>query len=254
MGSVLSCRTVMFASAEEAFRYFPEAGIRCAEVPPPGDGDYAALAALAARHGVRITTFATGVAVDDPASVAGLKDVLTGAASVGVEHVFVSVKASEETPFADAVAGLRDLAATAVALGTLICMETHPPFGANAAAARRTIEAVDSPGLRFNFDTANVYYYNEGVDSVSQLEAVVDLVASLHIKDTDGGYRSANFPEVGTGVVDFAGVFGLLAEAGFTGPCALEVEGGHVAGVDAAGRLAFLKRCVAHLDDIGALA
>ena len=167
--------------------------------------------------------------------------------------MFVSVKASDETPRAEAIAVLRDLAQDAVDLGVVICMETHPPFGTNAAVAQETIEAVGSAGLRYNFDTANVYYYNQNVDSVGQLAAIVDLVAALHIKDTDGGYHSPNFPEVGTGVVDFPGVFGLLQEAGFTGPCALEVEGGHVKDVDSAGRLAFLKRCVAHLDAIGVL-
>ena len=147
---------------------------------------------------------------------------------------------------------LRRLADHARTRSVTVCMETHPPFGANADAAAATIGDVGSEGLRYNFDTANIYYYNDGADTVSELAKIVALVASVHLKDTDGGYHSPNFPELGRGVVDFPGVFELLGRHGFRGPYTMEVEGANVQGVDAAGRLAFLRRCMDYLRSIGA--
>jgi inosose dehydratase len=79
--------------------------------------------------------------------------------------------------------------------------------------------------VRINFDTANVYFYNHGVDAVAELERLAEFVAAVHLKDTDGGYRHWHFPALGRGVVDFGGVFRVLDEAGYAGPYTLEIEG-----------------------------
>jgi len=50
-------------------------------------------------------------------------------------------------------------------------------------------------------------------------------VRSVHLKDTNGGYRTWYFPALGDGVVDFAGVFHLLNDRGFYGPFTFELEG-----------------------------
>jgi sugar phosphate isomerase/epimerase len=132
-------------------------------------------------------------------------------------------------------------------------METHPPLGENGDKAKKTLDAVDHPGLRFNFDTANVYYYNEGTDTITELKKVAQYVASVHLKDTDGGFKSPNFPPLGQGIVDFKGVFDVLRDVNFEGPYTLEIEGANVSGLDAQGRLEFLRTCVAFLHDMGAV-
>lgn len=252
MANVIACRTGMFGSAEEAFRRFPEAGLFHAEAPPPGDGDYEALASSAAAAGVTISTLATGLALDTDETAAAFNAVIDGAAAIGVPKIFVSAKAGEGVSDDESLARLRGTANYAEVRGITICMETHPPFGTNGDLARATIEAVGSEGLRFNFDTANVYYYNEGTDTMAELRKVAGLVAAVHLKDTDGGFKSGNFPEVGTGVVDFPGVFELLGTLGFSGPYTLEVEGALVRDLDHDQRLAFLGRCMDYLRSIGA--
>ncbi|MBT3377670.1 MAG: sugar phosphate isomerase/epimerase [Lentisphaerae bacterium] len=253
MANVIACRTGMFGSAEAAFERFPEAGILNAEAPPPGDGDYAGLAASAAAAGVTISTLSTGLPLDTDETAAAFNAVIDGAAAIGVSKVFVSAKAGEDVPRDAVLSRFRVTADYAAAQGVVICMETHPPFGTNGDLAKATIEAVGSPGLRFNFDTANVYYYNENTDTISELKKAADLVAAVHIKDTDGGFKSGNFPEVGTGVVDFPGVFELLGGLGFEGPYTLEVEGALVKDLDHDQRLVFLRRCMDYLDSIGAV-
>jgi sugar phosphate isomerase/epimerase len=211
------------------------------------------MAALARSHGVTIATIATHVVLDSDATAAALHSVIDGAQSIHVPKVFVSAQAAADVPWEMVIARLRQAAEYAWQRNVIICMETHPPFGANGDMARKTLTSVGHPGLRFNFDTANIYYYNEGTDTITELEKVADLVASVHLKDTDGGFKSPIFPPIGAGVVDFRGVFRILGKVGFTGPYTLEIEGDNVTKLDAAGRQEFLRTCVDYLHRVGAM-
>jgi len=254
MANIISCRTAMFGDVEVAFRRFPEADVLHAEVPPPADGDYAALAAKAAANGVTIATLATQLNLETDETTQAFLPVIDGAAEIGTPKIFVSAKAPDTVPRDRVMGRLRETARYAEDHDVTICMETHPPFGTNGDVARSTLTEVNSAGLRYNLDTANIYYYNEGADTVTEMKKVMDLIAAVHIKDTDGGYHSPNFPPVGTGIVDFPTVFELLGERGFEGPFTLEVEGANVRDKDEEGRLEFLQDCVAYLRSIGAMA
>ena len=145
-------------------------------------------------------------------------------AVLGTRYMFVSVKAGQ-TPLDTVYGRLREAGDVAASHGVTIVMETHPDLITNADTARRTMESVNHPNVRVNFDTANVYFYNEGVDGVEELRRIVDYVAAMHLKDTDGGYRSWHFPALGRGIVNFRDTFEVLDRAGFDGPCTLEIEG-----------------------------
>jgi sugar phosphate isomerase/epimerase len=253
MAAMISCRTGMFGDLETAFEQFPKADMFYAECPPAPGGDYPAMAALAKAHGVTIASLATGLHLDTDEQAAAFRPVIDGAAEIGVPKIFVSAKASEAGKFEEALGRLGELAKYAAGKGVTICMETHPPFAENGDKARLVIESIGSAGLRFNFDTANIYYYNENCDSVAEVKKVADLVGSVHLKDTDGGYKSPNFPPVGQGIVDFPAIFEVLAAVGFQGPYTLEIEGAHVSKLDTAGRLQFLKDCVAYLRSVGVM-
>lgn len=250
MGNVISCRVGVYASLEEAFTKLPETGIQHAEVGASADTDYAALAKLAADSGMTISTTATGCEVGNPESMANFAKIVEGTASIGTSKMFVSIKGAEGVERSALMAGLRETAERAAALGIALCMETHPPFGHNAAEALRTVEEVGSDGLRTNFDTANIYYYNENVDGCEQLEKVAQIVGAVHLKDTDGLPKSANFPVLGQGVVDFPRTFEILGAIGFTGPYTLELEGTSVAGKDEEGRHAAVVACMDYLKSI----
>ena len=253
MPNILSCRTGVFGSVEAAFERLPQAGICHGEVPVPGDGDYAALKSKADAAGVGIATLATGLNLQTEETTLAFRRVIDGAASIAVPKIFVSAGAGEGVSRETAIGRLRETAAYAHEHGVSVCMETHPPFGTNGDVARQTLTAVDNPGVRFNLDTANIYYYNEGADTVTELRKVAEWVGSVHLKDTDGGFHSGYFPPLGTGVVDFPAVFRILGDLGFRGPYTLEVEGTAVGGLDVDGRVDFLRQCVAYLTEIGAL-
>ncbi len=179
--------------------------------------------------------------------------VIDGAGDIGVRRIFASIKGGPDTPRETIVSRLRQTAEYARERDVVVCMETHPPFAENAEKAMATLDEVDHPGLRFNFDTANVYYYNEGTDTINELKQCAHGVASVHLKDTDGGFHSPNFPPIGQGVVDFAGVFEILGATGFSGPYTLEIEGANVQGLDMDGRMDFLRQCVEYLKANGAM-
>lgn len=251
MVAKISCRTSMFGNLDTAFQNFPLAGVFLAECPPAPQGDYPVMAAKAKANGVTIASLSTGLHLDTDEQAAAFLPLIEGAAQIGVPRIFASCKASSAELFEPALARLGELARKAAAKGVAICMETHPPFAENGDKGRLVIERIASPGLRFNFDTANIYYYNEGCDAVAEVRKIADLVGSVHLKDTDGGYKSPNFPPVGQGIVDFPAIFAVLEGSGFQGPYTFEIEGAHVDKLDPAGRLQFLKDCMAYLQRIG---
>ena len=251
MANTISCRTGLFGDVATAFEQFPKLGIQHAEVPPPEDGDYAGLAARARDAGVAIATLATSLRLDSDATAHELRPVIDGARGISVPRIFVSVGVPEGAGRGDVIQRLRETAEYAAERDVTLCMETHPPLGTNGDVALATLTEVDCLGLRSNFDTANIYYYNEGTDSVTELKKVAPFVGSVHLKETEGGYHSDHFPALGRGVVDFPAVFRILGEHGFTGPYTLEVEGGAIRGADTEGRLEFLRECVDYLRGIG---
>lgn len=253
MANIISCRVGVFGGSDEAFENLPKAGVFHAEASPPEDGDYGKLAAAARKHGVTIATLATGLHLNTEATAADFLPVIDGAASIQVAKVFCSVKPAEDGSQETSMQRLRDTVVYAAERGVTLCMETHPPFGTNGDVIRQTMAEVGSPGLMYNFDTANIYYYNENMDAVEELRKSADLVGSVHLKDTDGGYKSSNFPPVGKGIVDYASIFKILGDRGFEGPYTFEIEGANIKGLDQEQRVAFLKECVDYLRGLGVM-
>jgi inosose dehydratase len=124
------------------------------------------------------------------------------------------------------VAGLRQIGDVAGGLGITIALETHKGPTQNAAAMLALMSEVDHPQVRLNFDTANILYYNAGVDVAEELEMVKDLVRNVHVKDSRGRFEDWYFPAVGDGgSVDFTRVRQVLDGVGFRGPYTIEIEG-----------------------------
>lgn len=121
---------------------------------------------------------------------------------------------------------LQQIANAAQELGIIYCCETHPGACQNSRSMLRLLEQVNHPSIRINFDTANVLYYNEGLDVASELQAVLPLVRHVHLKDSNGKYRDWYFPSLGDGrAIDFGQIRDILSAAGYDGPCSLEIEG-----------------------------
>ena len=81
-----------------------------------------------------------------------------------------------------------------------------PSLVHNADVALKTMEATDHPNIRINFDTGNISFYTDGTDAVTELKEIAQYVVSTHLKDHSGNFDEWDFPTLGTGSVDFAGV------------------------------------------------
>ncbi len=121
---------------------------------------------------------------------------------------------------------MRQIGDRAQELGMIYCCETHPGTCQNADRMLEFLERVDHPSIRINFDTGNIFYYNEGLDLLEEMKKVSEFIEHVHLKDTNGKFKDWHFPALGAaGHVDFAAVLEFLKGIQFDGPCSLELEG-----------------------------
>ena len=226
MGQItLACRVQSYAPfLAVAYEHLASLGIRHVELPVPQPADVAGVVQRLRQSGLTATTLHGECDVRRADVAATVAAQMPALAALGTRILFVSAK-SDGTPLATVYERLRAAGEVAARHGVIIALETHPDLATNGATALATMRGVVHPNVRINFDTANIHFYNEGADCVSELRQIARYVASVHLKDTNGGYRNWHFPALGRGVVDFAGVFETLDAVGFDGPCTLEIEG-----------------------------
>jgi inosose dehydratase len=223
--NLIACRTLSYAPfVSLAYEHLASLGIRYVEIPLPKPDELDATGAALQRHGLCATSLHGDCDVGRPDIATQIAAQMPVFAALGTKIMFVSVKA-DDTPPETAFARLREAGDVVARHGVTLVLETHPDLVTNAQTALATMRGIDHPNVRINFDTANIYFYNQDVDGVEELRRIAPYVAAVHLKDTDGGYRHWHFPALGRGVVRFPAVFKLLDECGFSGPCSLEIEG-----------------------------
>ena len=149
---------------------------------------------------------------------------------------------------------LQELGDFALSTGLVVALETHPPLVTNAATALETMRQVNHRNVRINFDTANLHYYNEGLDTLAELDRMMEYVVHVHVKESRKGYKEWYFPALGEGNIDLPGLFGRLNDQGFYGPFSLELEGIEGEGdLSLEQRHARVVKSVEYLRKIGAL-
>jgi len=138
--------------------------------------------------------------------------------------------------------------------GVKIALETHGGITRNGTLAAKLLDAVDHPAIGVNYDTGNIYYYNDDLDPVDDVKLVAGKVFQVHLKDTVGGKGEWLFCPLGEGRVNFPGVVETLKKSGFNGPYSLELEGKRGEDLNLAGHRAVVQKSVDYLRKIGLLA
>jgi len=221
-------------------------GIPCVEIDLGPDEDAAEAKKLLAQHGLRAATLTAPCPLGKDELFALFESYCAKGAALGCSALFTSVHAGE-LPLEEAYKRLRRIGDIAAKHGLKIGMETHPDLCENGSKGAATMAAVNHPAVGINYDTANVYYYNQGINTVEEVRKEVRHVVSVHLKDTMGGFHDGTFPEFGKGVVDFAGVFKVLNGVGFTGPFTMELESADTVSSDPAVQESHVRACVEHL-------
>jgi sugar phosphate isomerase/epimerase len=225
MDNVLSCNLGSYGKyREHALEHLASIGVKHVEVRVPNRDGVAELQDQLGEHGLSATTVMAPCPLDREDLPEQLGIACETAAALGAKIVFVSAKAGE-VPLDTVYARLRAAGDAAAAHGVTLAMETHPDLCDNGAKMVATMAAVDHPNVGVNFDTANIYYYNEGIDGLAELRTAIETIVAVHLKDTSGGFKTWYFPTLGEGVVDYPGAFAALNARGFHGPFTMELEG-----------------------------
>ena len=251
MKNIIACNLNSYGKfSQGAYPHLAKIGLRNVEVAAPAPEDVDTVMAELQSHGLTVTSIAAPCDVQDENVVSDFQACLDAAERIGVKVIFTSAHAGDHDRRA-IYERLRGIGENAAPLGIKVCLETHLDLAHNADVALETMRGVNHPNICINFDTGNVYFYNHNVTAVGELKKIINHVGAVHLKDTNGGYRTWHFPALGEGVVDFEEVFQTLNGAGFYGPCAMELEGIEGEDIDEAGVQARMEQSVDYLKSIG---
>ena len=214
-----------------AYEHVQEVGIQYLEVEVPGNP--ALLKDMLADKDLdfKIGSFVFSIETDDPTVVDRFKQACEICKDFEFEFFFCSTKTKGKYKKMrePGYAVLRQLGEIAQQYGKFLSLETHPPFCVNADEMLKTMKGVNHPAVKINFDTANIYYYNklQPGEGITEMEKVIDYIGSMHLKETNGKYKTWFFPALGAegGIVDYKKIYDILDKAGFDGISTLEIEG-----------------------------
>lgn len=253
MENIIACNLGSYRQfGANAYTHLAEIGLTNVEIGVPSTESVDEVQSNLKTHGLTATSLLGRCDVQSETVVSDFQPTLEIADQMGVKIIFVSVHAGETDKNA-VYDRLRAIGENAAPFDIKVCLETHPDLIHNGDIALETMQAVNHPNICVNFDTGNVYYYNHDVTAVAEVEKVIPHVGAVHLKDTNGGYRTWHFPTLGEGVVDFKAVFQTLNDAGFYGPFTMELEGIEGEELDEAGVQARVAGSLQHLKDIGVI-
>ena len=253
MTSVVACRVASYGEYHEsAWSHLPQIGIHHVEIPAPAADELAATQRKLQLHELTASSVQCRFDVNADDAVDVMTSQLDICKQLSSKFAFASVKVGDGDRDS-AFATLRRIGDAAAARDVVVVMETHPDLVTNAAVATASMQAIDHPHIRVNFDTANVSYYTEGATAVGELQSMLPWVGAVHLKDYGGGFKQWSFPTLGKGIVDFPKVVETLQAVGYDGPYTMELEGTKGLTFDEAGRLAYVADSAAYLRSIGLL-
>ncbi len=223
--NVLACRLSNYGEYQDAaWEHLPSIGIKYVFINIPEPQRVEDTMERLAEHGLTVVVMRGHADLSKPACVDELGVQLAICEKMGVKYMFLSAKrqgADKQVVYER----LRRAGEVAKKHGVTIALETHPDLGTNGDVHLETMRQVNHPNVRVNFDTGNIHYYNRNKDACMELKKIIEYVATVELKDHNGQFETWNFPPLGKGIVDLAGVVKILKEHGFCGPMTMEIEG-----------------------------
>jgi sugar phosphate isomerase/epimerase len=148
-------------------------------------------------------------------------------------------------PFLDCLGEAVDYAA---AKKIVVALETGQE---TAELLRRTLDELEAPNLKVNFDPANMILYNKG-NPIHAIEILAADIAHVHAKDARYPTSPGVWGEevrLGDGAVGMKDFLAALIEVGYSGPLVIEREAGNQAArvEDIAHGVRLLKKLLAEL-------
>ena len=138
--------------------------------------------------------------------------------SIGEAHLADKTVVSNE----EVAAHIKDLIPYLTEYNLKLALEVHGDHG-TGVVLKDIVNRVNSARVSINYDTANAIFYGD-VDMEKDLEACIDEIGFMHLKDKAGEKREWNFPALGKGYVDFPMIFKKLQENNNQCPFSIEIE------------------------------
>ena len=252
-----------------AYRLLPQVGIHHVEVPAPPSGMAGFAPEVMGADEVKALKDRLAQMEVQPLSVGAYCDLLKSghrerlmrrivfAEQLGAPNVVSDATRQLEVDddgWRRLINALRYVGDFAADHGVRLALETHGGITRNGALARKLLDAVDHPAVGVNYDTGNIYYYNDDLDPAEDVREVADRIVQVHLKDTEGGKGEWLFCGLGEGRVDFPAIIETLQAAGFKGPYSLEIEGRRGEDFNRAQHLERLRTSCDYLRKIGLMA
>ncbi len=231
--NLISCRPGSYNGyILHAYEHLHELGIRYLEIPNPGLSGVDTLNdMLSDFSGMQVKSIQAEIPIAEKNPAEKMQDsVFEVMKALGATHLFVSLdpKKTKEKDWVPRLQGVGDMAKKC---GVTVILETHPPLFPNGDIGIATMQKVNHPAIRVNYDSANMYFYNENIDAIADLKKVLKYVEGVHLKESNKKYKTWYFPGLGEGegCVDFKSLFALLNSrqdpGPMHGPFTLEIEG-----------------------------
>jgi L-ribulose-5-phosphate 3-epimerase len=223
--SSLACRIMNYGKFQaSAWEHMRSIGLNYVFIAVPPPAEVQAMKEKLAAHGLKVVVARGEVNLSTPDGWRQAAPQFEALRDLGGRYMFLSPKHPGATK-EEACDRLRQAGELAQKFGIILVLETHPDLGTNGDEHVRTMQRINHPNVRVNFDTGNISFYNKGLNAVDELKKVLPYLATVEIKDHNGQFKTWNFPALGRGVVDIPGVLKVLKEHGYTGPVTMEVEG-----------------------------
>jgi sugar phosphate isomerase/epimerase len=251
MQNIISCRPSSYGKyIDKAYEHLAKMGIRHIEMPMPRLEEVEGLLEKICRCGLSVASIDAPCNIHSENISEEFKLPVELAKQVGAKRIFISVHTGE-TPKEIVYQRLRMVGDIAAEADVIVMLETHPDLVTNGDVGLQTMRMVDHPNVRINFDTANIYYYNEAVDGIEEMKKILEYIEGIHLKDTNGQLQTWYFPTLGQGIVDFRRVRELLYSRGFYGPFTIEIEGIKGESLTLEQTLERMEKSVKHLKECG---
>jgi len=223
--NIISCRLASYGRyGDLAYEHLKKIGIDHIELTIPDPEKVGLVLEELEKHDLAVGSLQALCDIHKENIRREFKPIVEIADRMATERILVSVRA-DEMDRKVACRRLRAMGDLAAQKDIVVLLETHPDMATNGDVALQTMKGVNHPNVRINFDTANIYYYNERVDGIEEMKKILEYIEGVHLKDTNGKPRTWYFPALGEGIVNFMKVRELLNKRGFFGPFTIEIEG-----------------------------
>lgn len=185
---------------------------------------------LIESHGLSCESFNAACELCHPKSVEILMQRIEMARMFNVKKIVVTAGSGWETEEAQkkAINHLRMICHYALQYDVDICLKTDGWLVHSPQVIQKVVEQVNLRNLKIDYDPANIIYYDDSVDLLGYLNAIIENIGVVHLRGSSGRKGDKIFPELGVKFDIYRKIFSVLNENNFTGMYCVDLENAYL--------------------------